>query len=395
MYTLEDLQAAIGTLADDAPDVDRLLTSLHDKTQPRHAFRRVIAVTVSVVLIVAVSVALALTGRDHHASGKVAPAVVDPGPTTDHPCTGDARTGLMNLSLGPVDGVGPESEFGNISACPGFATRGVYNLNGGILGSVTLFAPGVFDESEIANATPVQGAGVDGYVLRIQARLALGMQVGGPNCLNPAAPARPPSCTGSATDPGGGEVPAVVWEYAPAAWGLAVHTPGDDAIPLELKIAAATRREGQGVGLPFALSALPAGTVPLRVSADYGTKFSARAAGVELGVIGQDPTCPANEACTQIASVDVVASNETQTAPGWPGQHEVVNGYPLTIVDSLQPNQGARVLMATGHWYVDMDTRAGSGLTADDLVSIARAMTFAPSAADLSTWFTLDQAFPR
>jgi hypothetical protein len=78
-------------------------------------------------------------------------------------CITDTTPRFDTFTIDPVPGVG--TTMVTPTTCAGLRNRILYASGGATLGDVTLYAPGVFDQSVLAGATTVSGHGITGYVL--------------------------------------------------------------------------------------------------------------------------------------------------------------------------------------------------------------------------------------
>jgi hypothetical protein len=195
-YTEDDLRAAIGELAEQAPNV---VTLREPRPQRNRARVRILAPVAAALAVLVVAGVLVFTRHNH--SGTNQPA--GPGPTAAHPCRSASTPQFVTF------GESGDSKIGIATTCAGYRSQtveiGTTQARQTTDATVTLFAPGVFDPGELHNRRSVQGNGISGYA---------GTLTGDPTGQCPqdsqgeSVPQNPCATT------------AVAWQYAANVWGL-------------------------------------------------------------------------------------------------------------------------------------------------------------------------------
>jgi hypothetical protein len=388
MHSETELRAACTELAAEAPSLepllDRVVASGRQRRGPSPRLLLPIGATVAIVVTVAVLVSVTWRSGPNSTTATLPPAAANPA----GPCAAQATPHFEGVAIAAVPGLAGDDLI-NTSACSGRRTRTIYTTSGGLAGSLSLFAAGVFDKTLVAGAKHVSGHGISAYSVALPCPDAPGPF--STSCAKPLS---------------------LAWEYAPDAW--ATLTPdrndaadamyGSDAVDKQLAIAAAVRPDQPAPMLaPFRL-----GDLPKQLRAIQATSFPSspdnseygRGASIDVGLPGRGAGCITQSVCLPAVDIDVVNSIDTSIGDGWTGRHTSINGHDALLVDSLPTSgvptpAGPRLIMAVGHWYLDMAAvDASAGITEDDLIRIAQGITFAPS-TDSATWFTVDEAVSR
>ena len=373
MRSENDLRAAIDELAAEALPQDQIVNEfLATADRGQHAQRRrrrllpiAAALVVAAVAGLLVTVTWGVIGRHRDDI---------PTMTNQRSCTTSATPRFDTFAIDPVPGFGMSTV--QATTCAGYRSRWLYTSTGALAGAVTLYSPGVFDESLLTGATRVSGHGITGFTRDLPGSVA------------------DPVCTVSCTT-----LRTLVWGYQPGAWAV-LALQGPNQMAKQLAIAAAVRPDQRRpLRSPFQLSSLP--TNVRAVSAASGLLSDpAKPVGwgtatvVELGQVGGGAGCRTPQVCQVAASINVSSSVSTELGGGLTGRHVTINGHPAVFV-TVAGQQG-RLAMVVGHWFVNiMRSIAATSITDADLAAIATAMTFAPSYTDTSTWFTVDDALPH
>ncbi len=404
MTTESDLRFAIERLADEAepePFVERILQSAHGSViaaDRRRSQRLLPLVAAAAVAVIAVGVAATwYSSSDGTASDTVTP-------TSTLPCATPNTPSFTTFSVGRVSDL--DSQIVSAATCSGYRTRDYYTSSGGILGSITLYRKGTFGDAAVVKfGRPVHGNGISGYYVTGDAHRL---------------------CSPSATTRGPCFMAGVAWQYADHAWatisvldpelltargqhegGVAATFFGSNPLAKLLAMAAAVHPDrSQALVRPFRVADL-AGLLPL--SADTGTTslhhndVGRAGARLLLSAPGNGSGCPSGAACTDDISINV---ESTVSPPGgslgdFRGRRVRIGSHAGLLTSSTQSigtqkyTRAPELRFQVDHWFVIIRLdNAHSHVTDDQLVRIARSMTFAPSTTDSGTWYTFNHALP-
>lgn len=394
MSTESDLRASISELADEGDTravVDRLLAAASSTAVLRRRRRALPVAVAALVAAIVIGVALAVSGttdRRHSSDTAV--------PTATSPCATSTTPSFSTFTVGPVADL--DTSITAATSCAGYRVRSYYTTSGGILGEIALYQPGVFRQAALRGGHRVTGSGITGYYVS-----QLPSPTSGASCTAKVAVSR---CS-----------PGVAWQYTTRAWatitfdgpqslgGVAKIFFGTDPVAKLLAVAAAVRPEADHALLsPFRLANL-AGTLPLTAGTSttslHHNDVGEAAAQIELAVPGDGPSCPHGAACTATVSINV---NSTVDPPGsslgaFKGRHvRVGRGIGLLITGKQVPASGiaSELRFRSAHWVAIIDVfDTHADLTDEQLFTLARGMTFAPSTTDSGTWYPFDRALPH
>jgi len=91
-----------------------------------------------------------------------------------------------------------------------------------------------------------------------------------------------------------------------------------------------------------------------------------------------------------------MSTAETTLGTAFTGQHLTINGYPAILTDPKSSYGRQELRVAVGHWYLQMDLLDNTaGITTDDMIRIAKSITYAASWTNNATWFKAGTALPR
>jgi hypothetical protein len=170
-------------------------------------------------------------------------------------------------------------------------------------------------------------------------------------------------------------MPGVAWEYAPDSWAELVTVSGmtpADAREAVLRMAGAVRFDRTTpLRVPFRVGYLPAGlqaVAPSRLPDDdlVGTGATVHMAG-------------------RAGSLTISAGHFMATMSPVP----VVAGVPVSAIDSRTGRPVVAIVV--GQLRARL---TGTGISADELMKIARSITPAADVTDVTTWFDADKAIP-
>ena len=382
MTSETDLHSAIDELAAEAkpaPFVDRVVEAAAEPgVSVRRRWSRHVLPLAAAAAVVAVAVGLAVALRpadDRTASDSVVP-------TSTLQCATSRTPSFVTFSVGPVAGV-EGLNTNNATTCAGYQSQSYFTN----ASSITIYRQGVFNLGLLGNSRAVHGRGISGFYLP-------SLRDGHGRCAIDLAAK---TCTAP---------PGLAWEYKPGAWATITANPmppTKDAakVAAELLAVAAAVHPDSALALitPFRVSDL-AGLQPL--TAMGGTKsphpYDVGEAGatLQLAVPGSGSGCPAHAACTDDVSVSVLS---TVDPPGsslgdFTGQ-PVTIGRSTGLLISAKRGEPRELRFQVNHWVtiITVDD-PNSSVTNDQLVRIARSMTFAQSTTDSGTWFQFDHALP-
>lgn len=388
-----DLQASIEELANEG-DPSAVVSRLLERAtaQPIRRQLRLVLPLAAAAVVAALAVGAAFVVSDR-SSNRHTGAV--PSATTAAPCTTSTTPSFTTFSVGPVPDL--TDTITVATTCAGYRVRWYYTTSGGVLGVITLYQPGVFDPATTRTGRRVNGSGISGYYADQLPDAALGRT---------CTAQRPTFACG----------PGIAWQYAPGAWATinsgSLHNPGGfakaffgtDPIAKLLTVAAAVRPDDhQALRSPFRLGTL-AGTLPLTAGTSttslHGNDVGQAAANLELAVPGSGRHCPQNAACTAAVTINV---NSTVDPPGsslggFSGRRvQIGSSTGLLITGTTRgPGPQRQLRFQSGHWVAIIQvTNPDAGITDNQLLTLARGMTFAPSTTDSATWYPFNQAVPH
>lgn len=400
MRTEPDLISAIGTLADDAPDLDTLLAGLTGERFEERARRRatgpVLAVAAAVAAVAGVIGMLSTGSSDNPRPSQSADAVA----TRAHPCATYGRPDLRTYSIGHVDGLADDDLAPRaITSCSGYSTRDLYSASGFDVGTLTVYRAGVFDTALLANAQPVSGHGIDGFELD---RVDLSHDgIACPVIASTTDPvADPPKVVPRPKLPKCTPPHMLAWKYAPDSWAVisarrsippASEFFGSDLVDKQLAVAAAVDTEHpKPLRIPFAMDRLPDGVRVLSIYSYSRRSGTPLAVTVAFGLTGR-PDCPAQTVCDQIGEVSLMPRADQ---PAMHGKPVTVDGRPAYLVDQGEVRPDIKVTLWTGTWSVMVGEGSDRQLPDSGLIEIAGGLRYASSATDRSTWFDVLDALP-
>jgi hypothetical protein len=387
------LRAACRELAEDAPELAPLLAALPPRgsaaaspsvrtTAAPRPHRRVLAAFGAAAVVAAVAAGLVALLPGGHGGRPVTPSGAA-APTWAHPCVATGRP-FADVTMRPVAGVASTSM--ETSACSGVATRRIQSDRQTQLGTVAVFAQGVFDTDLLAGSRPVSGSGINAYAATVRAdKLFAGLPNVGYGCYSTRQGSASVSTTASVEAV---RCPYHVlgWEYAPESWALFI-TADNQTIPRQLQIAAgvdATRPTP--VRIPVRFDRLPAGLRAVAVHVDRTASGNLDDIAVDFGRSGQ-PGCPASTACERVAQIVL---DPRSTVPHLAGTTVRVNGQ----IAYLYPGT-RRPYFTLELWRKPWHVAVGGSPTSSDnqRIEIAAHAQYARSTSP-ATWFDTHDALP-
>lgn len=390
MTSESDLRASIEELANEA-DPSVVVNRLQHVSPGRSPRPRMLLPIAAAAAVVAIAIGVAAVGL-RHGGGTKTGDIAKATPTL--PCATTTTPSFTTFTVGPVSDL--DTTITSATTCAGYQKRSFYTTSGGLLGSITVYQPHVFHEAAVQGAKRVTGSGLKGYYVSELPDPASGGPCRAKTAVAPC-------------------LPGLAWQYAAGAWatitsdalpnpgGLAKIFFGADPVAKLLSVAAAVRTDAkQSLISSFRLGDL-AGLLPLSAATAttslHHNEVGQAASQLDVAVPGQGHGCPGGAACTGAVSINV---DSTVDPPGsslgaFTGRHvRIGSSNGLLISGKQRVPIGRQLRFQSGHWFVIiivLDDHAG--ITDDQLLKIARNMTFAPSTTDSATWFRFNEALPR
>lgn len=399
MFTDDELRQACRDLADEAPDVTRMVARLPVRT-PRQSRAARLAPACVAVAVVALTVCLAVflpPSRQNAPTPRPTSGLAG-GPTSEHPCDTVGRPDLTDVKVGSVAGLASFSS--STSSCSGYAERELDTPAGFGVGLVRQYRKGVFDTRLIEHARRVSGNGIDGYLgTATQRQLSPDQTPTTYVCTELVEPTSSDAHRSLQPVPGCKNQSPIflAWQYAPDSWALVIddRSPfGDtffDAKPARdlLRVAAAVDTAHPApVRVPVAFDQLPD---PLRA---VGVAVFRNRAGrllnvvIELGAVGVHG-CPRPKACT----IGEVGLSPRSHAPRLTGTPFAVQSRTAYLTDHGEDRPDITLELWTGRWLLLVAQTSDRPVDDDTLVAVARSASYARSTAT-ATWFPAEDALP-
>lgn len=390
MRTDNDVRRAVDELAAESVPVRRALSNLSRRLEPcnppRRSTRMLPQVLVATVVLAIVAGA-GLLSSIRSGSG-AQPTASSPVPTASAPCAVTDNPSLDTFAVGAVAGLTDGPVTPKQAWCSGARIRGFFSPTIGQV-TVIVYQPGVFSAANVLKQPTVTGHGMTAHT----GLLAPDFMVD-PGCgVVGASMALPQSrCAASRT---------VAWEYAPNAWATVSSrrfstqkaVPAAEVIDVEMNVAAAVEPTiSSQYLLPFRISDL-ADLRPQSLSSTIPDT------NVTLSPAGLDQECDPFDGCIKVsvtsarsyAAISPLTGKPTNVSP--PSRNVTINGHPGKFYPRTVGGPTEHVDVQAGYWNYTVSTNTQStGLTATELLDLARRVELAPGQAGTTGWFTAQQA---
>lgn len=393
MRTDEDVRRAIDELSAESVPVGRALHNLsrrlEERRQPRRTWRSP-QVLAAVVVLAAVAIAMAGAAalRPTRSGTAAQPLPSSPGPTTSVPCALTTNPSLDTFAVLAVPGLTSLRGVTQEAWCSGARIRGFFSRTIGAV-TVIVYRPDVFDAASVHKLPTVTGDGITAHtgLLAPDIKLYPGCGVVG------ASMARAhPRCVASQT---------VAWSYAPNAWATVSSNrfSAQKALPAttvdnaELAVAAAVDpASSTRYLLPFRIAKL-GDLHPQSLSTTVS------GASVNLTSAGLDQQCDPFEGCVRVSATSLESATTSSPIGGRPvnppptGRKVTVRGHSARFYPATDSDPTERVDVRAGYWTYTVSANARlTGLTANQILDLARRVQLAPGHAGTIGWFTAQQA---